>query len=55
MDMLTLVYYAAICGVLSLVAPRLGRRYIRFGIGVAVGTGAAVVLPVISAALDSAY
>jgi hypothetical protein len=51
MDPMTLVYYAGICGLLSLAGPRLGGRWARFGIGVLVGLGAAVALPAIRAAL----
>lgn len=48
MDLLTLVYYAAICGLLSLFAPLLGSRPIRFGVGIGVGAVAALVLPVVA-------
>ena len=45
MDITALVFYALICGVLSLAGPRLGTPLIRFGIGALVGVVAAAVLP----------
>lgn len=51
MDIVTLVYYAAVCGILSLAAPYIGRRIIRLSIGVLVGVIAAAVLPAARAAL----
>jgi len=51
MDIVTLVYYAAICGLLSLAAPNLNNRMVRLSIGVVVGVIAAAGLPVIRAAL----
>jgi len=49
MDMTALIFYAIVCGVLSLAGPRLGKPLIRFGIGCAVGIAAAALLPVIRA------
>ncbi|MDJ0821718.1 MAG: hypothetical protein QNJ09_07915 [Paracoccaceae bacterium] len=45
MDPFLLVYYGLICAVLGLVAPQLGNRWLRFGIGALVGVGAVAVLP----------
>lgn len=49
MDPLALAYYALICGLLGLAAPRLGGSALRFGVGVAVGLLAASVLPLLRA------
>lgn len=51
MDMTALVFYACICGCLSLAGPRLGAPFVRFGIGAAVGIAAAALLPVIRQAM----
>ncbi|WP_168193047.1 hypothetical protein [Rhodophyticola sp. CCM32] len=45
--MTALIFYAAICGVLSLAGPRLGAPLMRLGIGACVGVIAAAILPVI--------
>ena len=45
MDVTALVFYAIVCGVLSLSGPRLGRPAIRFGIGALVGVVAAAIRP----------
>lgn len=45
MDVYTLIFYAIICGVLSLVAPKLGGLAPRFFIGALVGAAAAAALP----------
>jgi hypothetical protein len=50
MDMIALVFYAAVCGILSVFAPSLGAPTVRLGIGAAVGVVAATVLPVIRSA-----
>ena len=47
MDVTALVFYAIICGCLSLAGPRLGAPFLRLGIGAAVGVTAAALLPVI--------
>lgn len=47
MDSITLLYYAAVCAVLSAYAPRLGRAPVRFVIGAIVGIAAAAILPVV--------
>jgi len=47
MDMIALAFYAIVCAVLSLAAPRLGAPLARFGIGAAVGLLAAATLPVL--------
>ena len=45
MDVTALLFYAAICGLLSLAGPRLGAPLTRLGIGAAVGILAAALLP----------
>ncbi|MEM6636913.1 MAG: hypothetical protein AAF667_13600 [Pseudomonadota bacterium] len=45
MDTTTLLFYAAICGLLSVFAPRLGGWTNRFGIGVVIGLLSATSLP----------
>lgn len=47
MDVTALVFYAAVCGVLSLFAPNLGGRVSRLTIGAVVGVVAAAILPVL--------
>ena len=51
MDPVTLTYYGAICGLLSLAAPRVGSGLLRFALGIAVGLLAAAALPVLRRAL----
>ncbi len=51
MDPLTLIFYAVVCGLLSLFAPTLGGRLPRLAIGAAVGIAAAIVLPLVRAAI----
>lgn len=50
MDPVTLTYYGLICGLLSLVAPRLRAPGFRFAIGLGVGLVAASFLPPLRAA-----
>ena len=47
MDVTALVFYAAICGLLSLASPRLGRPFVRLAIGAVVGLAAAALLPIL--------
>lgn len=47
MDAFNIVYYGVICGVLGLTSPWLGRRLLRFGIGIGVGVIGAALLPVL--------
>lgn len=49
MDMIALTFYAAVCGILSLFAPRLGGMVTRLFVGAGVGVVAASVLPVVRA------
>jgi len=51
MDIFTLTFYAAVCGLLSLIAPGLGRPPIRLIIGATVGILAAVSLPMVRGVL----
>ncbi|MCS6626162.1 hypothetical protein N0B44_24900 [Roseibacterium beibuensis] len=50
MDVTALVFYAAICGLLSLASPRLGRPFIRLAVGAVVGIAAATLLPILRTA-----
>ncbi|MCE0506071.1 MULTISPECIES: hypothetical protein [unclassified Roseivivax] len=47
MDPVSVTYYAAICGCLSLLSHRLGRAWMRLALGVGVGVAAALVLPLL--------
>ena len=47
MDWIALAFYAAVCGTLGIVAPKLGGLPWRLGIGAAVGLVAASLLPVL--------
>ena len=40
-----MIFYAVVCGLLSLAGPRLGAPLVRLGIGAAVGIVAATLLP----------
>ena len=51
MDPFVLLYYALICAFLGAAAPRLGNRWVRFGIGALVGIGAVTLLPVVRGVL----
>jgi hypothetical protein len=51
MDPVTLAYYGAICGCLSLVSPRLSPWIVRAGAGIGVGLLAAAALPALRQAL----
>lgn len=45
MDVTALVFYAIICGLLSLAAPRVTKPLTRVAIGALVGIAAALILP----------
>ncbi|PTX57637.1 hypothetical protein C8N43_2308 [Litoreibacter ponti] len=47
MDILSLVFYAIVCGLLSVFAPNFGSTATRMGIGAVVGIAAAALLPMI--------
>jgi hypothetical protein len=48
MDPVALVFYAAVCGILSLLSPQIGGgRLARLGVGAVVGLAAAALLPVL--------
>ncbi len=51
MDPVTMTDYGAICGLLSLSAPRFGNGLLRFALGIAVGLLAAAALPALRRAL----
>ena len=51
MDPFALVFYATICGLLSVAGPRLGRAPVRLLIGAGVGILAAALLPLVKALL----
>ena len=44
-DITALGFYALVCGVLSVAAPRFGAAFVRFGLGAAIGVLAALILP----------
>ena len=45
MDITVLGFYALVCGVLSVAAPRFGTAFVRFALGAAIGFLAALILP----------
>ena len=47
MDPFSLAFYAAVCGALSVVAPKLGSFLPRLAIGAVVGLLAAMLLPLV--------
>jgi hypothetical protein len=51
MDPVTLAYYGAICGCLSLASPRIRPALLRIAAGIAVGLIAAAALPALRQAL----
>lgn len=51
MDVTALAFYALVCALLSLAAPRLGTPFARLAIGALVGIAAAALLPMLRAAL----
>lgn len=53
MDLVSLVYYAIICGLLCWAGPRIGGPVLRVLAGVLVGVLAAAVLPALKAGLGS--
>jgi hypothetical protein len=46
-DVVTLIYYAAICGALGYAAPSVGAPLLRVALGVVVGIVAAALLPML--------
>ena len=55
MDLISLGFYAMICGILSAAGPAMGGFIRRFGIGVMVGAVAAWVLPLLKTLIGLAY
>ncbi len=53
MDPIALVFYAVICGCLSLFAPRFGGMAPRLAVGAAVGIAASLALPLIRGAIGA--
>ncbi|MEM9425553.1 MAG: hypothetical protein AAGA06_02525 [Pseudomonadota bacterium] len=51
MDPISLTFYAVICGLLSMFAPKLGGRMPRLAIGAVVGVAAATILPILRGTL----
>jgi len=51
MDLFNIVYYGLICGLLGAFAPKLGKRNVRFVIGIAIGVIAATLLPEVRSAI----
>ena len=47
MDPFALIFYAAVCGALSWLAPNLGGATLRMGVGAVVGILAAMLLPIV--------
>jgi hypothetical protein len=45
MDVTALIFYAIVCGLLSLAAPTVGTPVMRVAIGAIVGIAAAIILP----------
>ncbi len=54
MDPIAIVFYALVCGVLSLFAPNMGGRVPRLAIGAVVGVVAALLLPVLKSLMGVA-
>jgi hypothetical protein len=52
MEPITLIFYATVCGLLSLIAPVLGGVLPRIAIGAVVGAGSALAMPNIMALLS---
>ena len=55
MDPISIVFYAIICGCLSLFAPNLGGKVPRLAVGACVGIVAAIVLPFIRQAMAGGF
>jgi hypothetical protein len=53
MDPVTLLYYGAICGCLSLVSPRIRPGVLRVLLGIVVGLAAATLLPALRSAIGA--
>ena len=51
MDPITLIFYAVVCGLLSVLAPKLGAMPSRLAVGAVVGVIAATALPYLVALL----
>ncbi len=51
MDIISVVFYACVCGALGVAGPKLGAVWIRLLIGAGVGVVAATVLPIITGAI----
>lgn len=52
MDPVVLAFYSLVCAVLGAAAPALGRLWVRFVLGAAVGISAAAALPHLRTALQ---
>ncbi|MDJ1009345.1 MAG: hypothetical protein QNJ13_16130 [Paracoccaceae bacterium] len=55
MDPIAIVFYAIICGCLSLFAPSLGGMAPRLAVGAAVGIAASIALPFLRTAMAGGY
>ena len=51
MDLISVGFYAVICGSLSVLAPNFGNAAIRMGVGAVVGIAAAIILPMIRSSM----
>ena len=45
MDLATMLFYGAVCGLLSLFSPVIGNGFTRLIIGIAIGVAASVAMP----------
>lgn len=55
MDPISLVFYAVVCGCLSVFAPNFGGMVPRLAVGAVVGVVAALVLPFVRQAMAGGY
>ena len=55
MDPIAMIFYAVVCGALSLFAPNLGGYVPRIAVGAVVGVVAAGVLPMLKAMMTGPY
>ena len=51
MDIMTLLFYGIVCGILAGLSPKIGEAPVRVAIGVAVGIAAAGLLPQLRAVI----
>lgn len=51
MDVTALIFYAIVCGLLSLASPTMNKPFTRLAIGAVIGVAAAALLPVLRGTL----